>query len=198
MLQRLTCHAKRPPVLTDDQHRADLHLLQDMNVCCSPMVVETSTLPRLLRVDNTVLIVRLTASTPVRSQRLRTRSPGQTSTAATRLVELTDALARERTRAAWDIDVAEPRAIRWTPDLVIGCPDPDGCSDKTACIEIVTALQSAAYHGGRSRVPPAAQRPGITPAGALYDAMRNLTRHRHLVRRQNRRRYHGRLSASTH
>lgn len=137
---------ERPTVTSDEARLADLELLRRLSERDRPAIVESAALPHLLPVDNTALIVQLTASTPVRIRRLHTRWPGSTFNAARQLLELADATTRSKLRAAWGIDIAEPRANRWRADLVLGCRHVRTCPDDNACTDIVATLLTAAYN----------------------------------------------------
>lgn len=130
-----------PGPTTDEQRLADLALLRALE---GPCVVESTTLPHLLPVDNHALVVRLTASTPVRARRLRRRVPEMSRTEAHHLLDLADATTHRRLRSSWGIDLATP-ASRWRTDLILGCPDQQACTDETACTDTVAALLTAAF-----------------------------------------------------
>ena len=129
------------PRTTDERRRADLALLRALD---RPSVVESAALPHLLPVDNHALIVQLTASTPVRAQRLRSREPAMSESEAHHLLELTDATNHGQLRTSWGIDVAG-QGHRWRADLVLGCPHSRVCKDETGCTTIVAELLTAAY-----------------------------------------------------
>lgn len=126
---------------TDEQRLADLALLRELD---SPCVVESTALPHLLPVDNHALVVRLTASTPVRARRFRRRQPNISRTEAHHLLDLADATMHRQLRSSWGIDLATP-ATRWRTDLILGCPDQQACTDESACTDTVTALLTAAF-----------------------------------------------------
>lgn len=130
--------------LLDDHRRADLELLRKLEECRETAVIESAALPGLLPVNNTALIVHLTASAAVRGGRLSARSPKMSHAEAIGLVELTDAVLRDRLRDTWAIDTS-PKAERWAADLVVGCPHPEVCVDETDCIDTVTFLIAAAF-----------------------------------------------------
>jgi cytidylate kinase len=130
----------------DEARLVDLALLRQLTTRDHPVVVESPALARLLPVDNTVLIVQLTASTPVRTQRMQTRRPDTTFAEARHLLELTDTTACASLRATWGVDISDSQANRWRADLVVGCPHVRECSDELACTEIVTTLVTAAYN----------------------------------------------------
>lgn len=132
---------------TSDQARlADLRLLRWLTNRDRPAIIESTVLARLLPVDNSALIVQLTASTPVRTRRIRSRWPDSTYTQARQLLELTDATACTELRANWGIDIAQPQANLWRADLVLGCPHVRTCPNEHTCTEIVTTMLTAAYN----------------------------------------------------
>jgi cytidylate kinase len=130
---------------SDEVRQADLALLDRLVDRDRPTIVESAALPYLLPVHNTALIVRLTASTPVRAHRLQTRT-SSSHAEARHQVELTDATMCARLRSTWGIDIADSRANRWRADLVLGCPHLRECPTEETCRDIVTVLLAGAYH----------------------------------------------------
>lgn len=126
---------------TDEQRLADLALLRALD---GPCVVESTALPHLLPVDNHTLVVRLTASTPVRARRFRHRKPEMSQTEAHHLLELADVTTHRQLRSSWGIDIATP-ASRWRTDLILGCPDQQTCPDEATCTDTVAGLLTAAF-----------------------------------------------------
>lgn len=131
---------------SDEARLADLALLHQLITRDHPVIVESTALARLIPVDNTVLIVQLTASTPVRTRRLQTQQPNIAFAGARHLLELTDATICAGLRTTWGVDVSDSQANRWRADLVVGCPHVRECDDELACTEIVTTLVTAAYN----------------------------------------------------
>ncbi len=144
-LHHLSAEVSRQSSLMDDRRRSDLKLLRELGCDGRPVLVESSTLPGLLPVNNSALIIRMVASPPVRAHRLRVRIPRMSYAARYNLLEVTDAMTCRQARSAWGIDIADDRANRWGADLVIGCPEVDGCTDEPACLDIVVMLLAAAY-----------------------------------------------------
>jgi len=140
-----TSNDDRGPGTSDDTRLADLTLLRWLADRDRPAIVKSASIPRLLAVDNTALIVQLTASPPVRARRLQKRWPNSTYAEARHLLELTDATTCTELRSSWGIDISESRGNRWRADLVIGCPQVRTCDDERACTETVTDLLTAAY-----------------------------------------------------
>lgn len=172
VLQQLP-RGERSPGTSDEARLADLALLHQLATRDDPVVVESTALARLLPVDNTVLIVQLTASTPVRTRRLQTRRPSIALAAARHLLELTDTTICAGLRAVWGVDISDFQANRWRADLVVGCPHVRECDDEIACTEIVTALVTAAYHVYENYFP-------VDPAMTSEDATNRLS---HLCRK---------------
>lgn len=166
---------------TADQARlADLQLLRWIANNDRPAIVESAALARLLPVDNSALIVELTASTPVRTRRLQNRWPDSTYNQARQLLELTDATACAELRTNWGIDIAHPQANRWRADLVLGCPHVRACTDELACTEIVTTMLTAAYNVYENYLTST---PDVTGQEALAQFAQLLRRYPEHVRR---------------
>jgi cytidylate kinase len=124
---------------------ADLTLLHTVSASGKPKIVESVALPMLLPVDNTALLVHVTASPLVRSRRILASEPDLTFAQARIVVARRDFATCVALRTSWGVDLAERSATRWRADLVVGCPHEDECQDEASCTENVTNLVTAAF-----------------------------------------------------